>query len=184
MRIAGRSRLAIALLVAPVPVGLTAPTAAAQNPEFIVLGQGSFPSLASTWQGLAVTPNNVFLDLYDSKGTLYQTYMALFDRPPPKRMVNAFGYRPPGLPTVAALVAGAAGKRVKTVKIFFAGAPTQKLATVRPPPEWGFAGRFFAAGTNVAESSAKTIQVVTQIKALDGRGRLLSRVTNVFTNPF
>jgi hypothetical protein len=184
MRNAGRSGLRLALAVAAVSSALPASSAGAQTPEFVVLGQGAFPSLASTWQGLAVTPNNVFLDLYDSKGTLYQTYMALFDQPPPKRRMNAFGYRPLGLPTVAALVAGAAGTRVKTVKIFFAGAPTQKLATVRPPPEWGFAGRFFAAGTNVAESSASTTQVVTQIKALDGRGRLLSKLTNVFTDPF
>ena len=55
---------------------------------------------------------------------------------------------------------------------------------MKPPPEWGFGGRFFAAGNNVADTSAGTTQVVTLIKALDGRGRLLSKFTNVFTNPF
>ena len=172
------------MLAALSACALAAPGARAQGPEFVVLGQGSFPTLNSTWQGLAVRPNNVFLDLYDSKGTLYQTYMALFDQPPPRRFVNAFGYRPPGLPTVCALVAGAAGKRVKTVKIFFDGAPTQKLRTVKAPPEWGFGGRFFAAGANVAQSSASKTQVVTLIKALDGKGGLLSKLNNVFTNPF
>ncbi len=164
--------------------GSSAATATAQGPEFVVLNQGAFPTLTSTWQGLAVTPNNVFLDLYDSKGILYKTYSTVFDQPPPKRTVTAFGHRPLGLPTVAALVAGAAGKRVKTVKIFFDGAPMQKLRTVKAPPEWGFAGRFFAAGANVAESSANTTQVVTLIKAVDGKGRLLSKLGNVFTNPF
>ncbi len=165
-------------------LGLPAPPASAQAPEFVVLGQGAFPTLSSTWQGLAVTPNNVFLDLYDDEGTLYKTYSTVFDQPPPKRMVSAFGHRPLGVPTVAALVAGAAGKRVKTVKIFFEGAPMQKLRTVKAPPEWGFRGRFFAAGTNVAESSANTTQVVSLIKALDGKARLLSKLSNVFTNPF
>ena len=73
---------------------------------------------------------------------------------------------------------------MKTVKIFFDGAPTQRLRTVPAPPEWGFAGRFFAAGTNVAESSASKTQVVTKIKALDGKGKRLSTLANVFTNPF
>jgi hypothetical protein len=163
---------------------LCVPGAAAQGPEFVVLGQGSFPSLNYTWQGLAVRPNQVFFDMYDHEGTLRQTYMTTFDQPPPKRNVAAFGHRPFGLPTVAALVAGAAGKRVKTVKVFFDGAPMQRLRTVKAPPEWGFGGRFFGAGANVAESSANETQVVTLIKALDGRGRLLSKLTNVFTNPF
>jgi hypothetical protein len=73
---------------------------------------------------------------------------------------------------------------VKTVKIFFAGAPTQKVRTVKPPAAWDFAGRFFAAGATVAGSSANTTQVVTRIKGLDGRGRLLFTLSNVFTNPF
>jgi hypothetical protein len=183
MRIARRPGLGLALLVGLVFGGLPAPAATAQTPEFVALGQGSFPSLASTWQANAVTPNTVLLDLYDSEAILYQSYSTNFE-PPSKRTVSATGQRPLGLPTAAALVAGAAGKRVKTVKIFFAGAPTQRLNTVRPPPEWGFAGRFFAAGANVAESSANTTQVVTRIKALDGRGRPLSKLTNVFTNPF
>ena len=72
---------------------------------------------------------------------------------------------------------------MRTVKIFFVGAPVQKLRTVAAPPEWGF-GRFFAAGANVAESSAATNQVVTRIKALDRRGRRIASVNSVFTNPF
>ncbi len=55
---------------------------------------------------------------------------------------------------------------------------------MKPPAHWGFAGRFFAAGATVAESSANTTQVVTRIKALDGKGRLLTTLSNVFTNPF
>jgi hypothetical protein len=125
----------------------------------------------------------VLLDLYDDEAILYQTYSTIFE-PPSKRTVSATGQRPLGLPTVEALVGGAAGKRVKTVKIFFAGAPTQKVRTIKPPAHWGFAGRFFAAGATVDPSSANTVQVVTRIKALDGRGRLLSTLTNVFTNPF
>ena len=172
-------------MLAAIPcLAVSVPQAAAQGTEFVVLGQGSFPSLSSTWQGLAVTPNHVFIDLYDDEGILYKTYDTMFDQPPPPKMVAAFGHRPLGLPTVAAAVAGATGMRVKTVKIFFDGAPTQKLRTVKAPAEWGFAGRFFAAGTNVAESSANKTRVVTLIKALDGRGKLLSKLTNVFTNPF
>src|SRR5687768_9865688 len=119
MRTTPHSRAGLAILAALCSSAAVAPAASAQGPEFVVLGQGSFPSLSSTWQGLAVRPNNVFIDLYDDEGTLYQTYMALFDQPPPKRIVNAFGYRPLGLPTVAAAVAGASGKRVKAVKILF-----------------------------------------------------------------
>ena len=37
---------------------------------------------------------------------------------------------------------------------------------------------------NRGDSSANTTQVVTRIKALDGRGRLLFTLSNVFTNPF
>lgn len=162
---------------------LAAAPAAAQTPDFVALGQGPFPSLASTWQANAVAPNTVLLDLYDDEGILYQSYSTTFEAPS-KRTVSATGQRPLGLPTVAALAGGAAGKRVKTVKIFFAGAPPQKVRTVRALPGWGFAGRFFAAGANVAETSANRTQVVTMIKALDGHGRLLSKLTDVFTNPF
>ena len=183
MRIRGRLRVSLALLLGTVAAGLLTPGANAQTPEFIPLSQGSFPSLASTWQANAVAPNTVLLDLYDDEGILYQTYSTVFE-PPSKRTVTATGQRPLGLPTVEALVGGAAGKRVKTVKIFFAGAPIQKVRTIRPPAEWGFSGRFFAAGATVAETSAGTTQVVTRIKALDGRGRLLSQITNIFTNPF
>lgn len=183
MRIPGRRRLSLALLIAAPLVGIAAPSANAQTPEFFPLGQGSFPSLASTWQANAVQPNTVLLDLYDDEGILYQTYSTIFE-PPSKRTVSATGQRPLGLPTVEALVGGAAGRRVKTVKIFFAGAPTQRVRTVRPPAHWGFNGRFFAAGATVDPSFANTVQVVTRIKALDGRGRLLTTLTNVFTNPF
>jgi hypothetical protein len=183
MRIGGRRTRLIVLLIGTLSAGLTAPSARAQTPDFFPLGQGSFPSLASTWQANAVAPNTVLLDLYDDEAILYQTYSTVFEAPS-KRTVSATGQRPLGLPTVAALVGGAAGNRVKTVKIFFAGAPTQKVRTVRPPPEWGFAGRFFAAGATVADTSANTAEVVTRIKALDGRGRLLSTLTDVFTNPF
>jgi hypothetical protein len=183
MRIRGRLRLSLALTIGAVSAGLAAPGASAQGPEFFPLGQGSFPSLNSTWQANAVQPNTVLLDLYDDMGILYQSYSTVFEAPS-KRTVSATAQRPLGLPSTAALVGGAAGNRVKTVKIFFAGAPTQKVRTVKPPASWGFAGRFFAAGATVAETSANTTQVVTRIKALDGRGRLLSTITNVFTNPF
>ncbi len=73
---------------------------------------------------------------------------------------------------------------MKKVKIFFDGAPTQSLRTVAAPHEWAFGGRFFAAGTNVAQTSAGMTEVVTKIKALDGKGRLLSTLDHVFTNPF
>src|SRR5688572_14803281 len=138
MRISGRLRLPIALLLATASAVVSAPAATAQTPEFFPLGQGSFPSLASTWQANAVQPNTVLLDLYDDEAILYQTYSTIFE-PPSKRTVSATGQRPLGLPTVEALVGGAAGKRVKTVKIFFAGAPMQKLATIKPPAHWGFA---------------------------------------------
>jgi hypothetical protein len=183
MRNRGRARVALGLLVGTAALGVIAPSAGAQTPDFVALGQGSFPSLASTWQANAVAPDTVLLDLYDNEDVLYQTYSTVFEAPS-KRTVSATGQRPLGLPTVEALVSGAAGRRVKMVKIFFAGAATQKVRTVRPPAEWGFSGRFFGAGTTVAETFAGTTQVVTRIKALDGRGRLLSQLTNVFTNPF
>jgi hypothetical protein len=175
--------MGIALLAA-VCAGAGAPAGAdAQGPEFVPLAQGSFPSLNSTWQALAIRSNSVFFDLYDDEGTLYYTYAPQFDKPPPKRLVTAISYRPFGLPTVATFVGGVAGKRVKTVKVFFDGAPTQRLRTTKAPREWGFAARFFGTGANVAQSSANKVQVVTQIKALDGKGRLLSKLTDVLTNP-
>ena len=175
----------MAVLAAASACALVAPTARAQGPEFVALGQGSFPSLNSTWQALAVRepPRTIFFDLYDDEGSLYYTYAPQFDQPPPKRLVTAISYRPFGLPTVATFVGGIAGTRVKTVKILFDGAPMQKLRTVKAPPEWGFPARYFGTGTNVAESSANTAQVARMIKALDGRGRLLSKLTNVLTNP-
>jgi hypothetical protein len=172
-------KLGIAFLA----VALTPSTALAQTPEFFPLGQGSFPSLNSTWQANAVQPNTVLLDLYDDMGILYQSYSTVFE-PQAKRAITATGQRPLGLPTTAALVGGATGTRVKLVKIFFAGAPMQKVATIKPPAHWGFGGRLFAAGATVGETSANTTQVVTQIKGLDGKGRRLTVITNVFTNPF
>jgi hypothetical protein len=183
MRSAGGSRVGLVLATALCASAIAAPAARAQGPEFVPLAQGSFPSLNSTWQALAIRSNTIFFDLYDDEGTLYYTYAPQFDQPPPKRLVTAISYRPFGLPTVATLVGGVAGKRVKTVKVFFDGAPMQKLRTVKAPPEWAFAARFFGTGANVAESSANKAQVVTLIKALDGKGRLLSKLTNVFTNP-
>ena len=97
--------------------------------------------------------------------------------------MNALGYRPLGLPTTAALVAGVAGTKVKTVKVFFAGLPTVKIAPT-PVPEWGFPGRFFAAGAVVPDVYATATQVVTRVKALDRKGRRVATVDNIFTNPF
>ena len=185
MRNARARRLGLALLAGICSSLVAAPGASAQGPEFVTLGQGSFPSLNSTWQALAVRepPRTIFFDLYDDEGSLYYTYAPQFDQPPPKRLVTAISYRPFGLPTVATFVGGVAGTRVKTVKIIFDGAPMQKLRTVKAPPEWGFPVRYFGTGANVAESSANTAQVAKTIKALDGRGRLLSKLTNVLTNP-
>ena len=176
------------VVLTAVVAGALAPTARAQGPEFVPLGQGSFPSLNSTWQALAINdpynpPRTIFFDLYDDEGSLYYTYAPDFPELPPKKLVTAISYRPFGLPTVATFVGGVAGTRVKTVKIFFDGAPMQKLRTTKAPPEWGFRVRFFGTGTNVAQSSANTAQVAKTIKALDGRGRLLSKVTDVLTNP-
>jgi hypothetical protein len=184
MRIAGRRCVRIALLAGVSAFVSGAPVAHAQGPEFVAMGQGALPSLNYTWQALAVRPNQVFIDLYDHEGILRDTFTITFDRAPRKNTVTALGRRPFGPPTQAALVGGATGRRVKTVKIFFDGAPTQKLRTTKAPPEWGFAGRFFGTGATVAESSANTTQVVTLIKALDGKGRLLSKTESVFTNPF
>ena len=177
--------MVLVVLAAASTCALAAPAARAQAPEFMVLGQGSFPSLNSTWQALAVQepPRTIFFDLYDDEGSLYFTYAPDFPEPPPKKLVTAISYRPFGLPTVATFVGGVAGTRVKTVKIFFDGAPMQKLRTVKAPPEWNFPVRYFGTGANVAESSANTAQVAKTIKALDGRGRLLSKLTNVLTNP-
>jgi hypothetical protein len=161
-----------------------APSARAQGPEFVPLASGAFPHQALTWQASAIRPNTIFLDLYNHEGILFQTYSPQFVQPPPGKFVNALGYRPGGLPTTSALVGGVAGTRVKQVKIFFTGLPMQKLRTVKAPVEWGYAGRFFAAGAIVAPEFASTTQVVAQIKALDGKGKRLSVQTNVFTNPF
>ena len=185
MRMTGRYRMGIALLAALGACALAAPAARAQGPEFVELGAGSFPSLNSTWQALAINnpPRTIFFDLYDDEGSLYYTYAPQFDQPPPKKLVSPISYRPFGLPTVATFVGGIAGTRLKTVKIFFDGAPMQKLRTVKAPREWNFPVRFFGTGANVAQSSANTAQVARMIKALDGKGRLLSKLTDVLTNP-
>src|SRR6187402_2386192 len=119
MRITGRCRMGVALLAAAGIAAVAPSGASAQGPEFVPLGQGSFPSLNSTWQALAIRSNTIFFDLYDDEGTLYYTYAPQFDQPPPKRLVTAISYRPFGLPTVATFVGGVTGKRVKTVKVFF-----------------------------------------------------------------
>lgn len=174
----------LAALVATLGCGLLAPAARAQGPEFVPLAQGAFPQLGYTWQGLALRPNAVTLDLYNSEGALFQSYTPAFDQPPPKRSVSALAYRPVGLPTTAALVAGVAGTKVKTVKVFFSGLPTQKLAPVPAPAEWGFRARFFAAGATVPDAFATTTDVVTKIKTLDRKGKLLTTLQGVFTSPF
>jgi hypothetical protein len=158
--------------------------ARAQDPEFVPLASGVFPHQAVTWQASAIRPDTIFLDLYNHEGILFQTYAPQFVQPPPPKHVSALGYRPGGLPTASALVGGVAGTRVKQVKVFFAGAPMQRLRTVNAPAGWAYAGRFFAAGAIVGPESASATQVVTQIKALDGKGKRLSVQTNVFTNPF
>src|SRR5688500_8657237 len=132
MRISGRLRLPIALLLATAAAVVSAPAASAQTPEVFPLGQGSLPSLASTWQANALQPNTVLSGLSEAEAILDQTYATILERGS-ERAVGGGGERPLGLPTVEALVGGAAGKRVKTVKIFFAGAPMQKLATIKPP---------------------------------------------------
>ncbi|MDX6584001.1 MAG: hypothetical protein QOI10_3185 [Solirubrobacterales bacterium] len=53
--------LGLALLVAGTAGTIAAPAATAQGLEFVVLGQGSFPSLASTWLS---TLNNVFTNRF------------------------------------------------------------------------------------------------------------------------
>ncbi len=176
-RVAGPIAVALAALA-------TAPSASAQAPEFVPLGSGAFPHQGLTWQASAVRPNTIFLDLYNSEGALFQTYAPQFATPPPPKQVMALGYRPVGLPTASALVGGVAGGRVKQVKVLFSGAPLQKLTTLKAPAEWGFGGRFFAAGAIVGPKYATAVQVVSQIKALDGKGKRLSIQRNVFTNPF
>jgi hypothetical protein len=184
MRRPSPNRLRSALLVALVSAAVLAPAARAQGPEFVPLNQGAFPSLAATWQGSAVRPNTIFLDLYDGMGILFQTYSPQFASLPPRRGLNALGYRPLGLPTTAALVGGVAGTRVKRVKVVYVDGQVQRPPLVHAPSEWGFGARFFAAGTTVADTAASTPQVVTRVRALDRKGRVLSTQTKVFTNPF
>jgi hypothetical protein len=180
-RLTGRAALGALALAAAL---VMAPAARAQGPEFVPLASGAFPHQALTWQASAVRPNTIFLDLYNREGALFQTYAPQFTTPPPPKRVTALGYRPGGLPTASALVGGVGGTRVKQVKVFFSGAPLQKLRTVKAPSEWGFAGRFFAAGAIVPPEHAGTTQVAFQIKALDGKGRRLSIQRSIFTNPF
>jgi len=180
------ARLGSFLAILPVAIGALwagATPARAQAPGFLGLGTGQFPSLASSWQANAVQPNTTVLDLYDSMGILYQSYSSAWE-PQGRRGLVATGQRPLGLPSTAALVAGVTGAKVRKVKVFFAGAPMQRIATVAAPPGWGFRGRFFAAGATVADSAAATAEVVTKIRGIDRRGRRIATVTEVFTNPF
>jgi hypothetical protein len=184
VRSRGRRRRSVVVLATLAGTLAIAPAARAQGPEFVPLAAGAFPHQALTWQASAVRPNTIFLDLYNSEGALFQTYSPQFVSPPPPKQVTALGYRPVGLPSQSALVGGVGGTRVKHVKVFFAGAAMQKMRTVKAPVEWGFAGRFFAAGAIVGPEQAGTTQVVTQIKALDGKGKRLSIQRSIFTNPF
>jgi hypothetical protein len=184
MRTRWHRRLRYGLPAALATAALAAPTAQAQGPEFVPLNQGAFPQLAATWQGSAVRPNTIFLDLYDGMGILFQTYSPQFASPPPKRGVNALGYRPLGLPSTASLLGGVAGTRVKRVKLVYVDGQVQKPPLVPAPPEWGFRARFFAGGTTVADAAANTVQVVSRVRALDRKGKVLVTQTNVFTNPF
>jgi hypothetical protein len=178
------NRLRRGALLACAASALLTPAAQAQGPEFVPLNQGAFPSLAATWQASAVRPNTIFLDLYDAQGSLFQTYAPQFSAPPPKRAVNALGYRPLGLPTTASLVGGVAGTRVKRVKVVYIDGQIQRPPLVPAPVEWAFRARFFAAGTTVADRFASTSQVVSRIRAFDRRGDRVATQSNVFTNPF
>jgi hypothetical protein len=174
----------LTLTVAAIGAWLSLASAAeAQGPEFVPVSQGSSPSISSTWQALAVTPNQIFFDLYNDEGALYQTYATEFQAPS-KRTVTAVGQRPLGLPTVAASVSGVAGKRVRKVRIHFRGGMVVRRKTVGAPREWGFAGRFFAAGVSVGDAYANTTQVATRIDAVDRDGRVLSKQRSIFTDPF
>ena len=180
----GRRTIGPALLIAAVVLTAAAPGARAQGPEFVPLASGAFAAPPVTWQASAVRPDRIFLDIYNAESILFQTYSPQFAGVPAKRGVTALGYRPLGLPSTAALVGGVAGTRVKMVKIFFAGLPMQKLTPTPAPPEWGFRARFFAAGAIVPDSFAATSQVVTKIKALDRKGKLVSTTTGIPTTPF
>ena len=172
----------LATVVVSLLAGATPATAHA--PEFVPLSSGNFVTPPVRWEALAVRPSTIFLDLYDVENILFQTYNLQFAAPPPKKGVSALGYRPPGLPSTAALLGGVAGPRVKTVKVLFRGAPAQKLKPTPVPAEWDFRARFFATGAVVAESAAGLTQVVRKIKALDRKGKLLSTQAEIFTNPF
>ena len=180
MRIAGRGRLALALLG---PLMLATPaTAPAQ--DFVALGQGAFPQLGLTWQANAARPNGVLFDFLNSEGTLTDSYESAFQTAPPKRGLSAIGQRPFGLPSTAAVVYGVAGTRVRKLKLRFVGGIRRTLKPARVPAGWGFAGRFFATGETIAEQFAATTQAVTRIRALDRKGTPVATVTDVFTNPF
>jgi hypothetical protein len=184
MRIARQGKVGLGVLIATLGCALGADPARAQSPDTVALGQGSFSQLGFTWQANAARPNGILFDFFNSEGTLSDSYETSFAQAPPKRGLSAVGQRPFGLPTTAAVVYGVAGTRVKKVKLLFVGGLRRTLQPAPVPANWGFSGRFFAAGVTIGDAFAGTTQAVTRIRALDRKGRVVSTLTNVFTNPF
>ena len=176
MRIAGRAVVVIALL-------MPASVAHAQAPDFAPLGQGAFPQLGFTWQANAAPPNGILFDFFNGEGSLSDSYETTFTAPP-RRGMNAVGQRPFGLPSTAAVVYGVVGAKVKKVKLAFVGGARRTVKPVSVPAAWGYPGRPFALGLTIEDRFASQTQVVSRIRGLDRKGKVVFTTTDLFTNPF
>ncbi len=148
-------------------------SATGADTQRINLGKGSISAPAGTWKATAVPRGSILVDLFDSSGTLRQTYGGSYGRSFAPKAMEMSGMRPQGLPSRQAIVVGATGAQIRKVKIFIRGGGTRTVRTVRSARDWGINNRLFAVAFNVRASQKNKLKAATKIQGLNARGRVL-----------
>jgi hypothetical protein len=145
------------------------------------LGKGALSGPKGTWEAIGVPPGSILIDY--SSGGASQSYGKSFGTVP-ARGIQAYGFRPGGLPSRHGLLAGATGKQVRKVRIHLRGGAKRTLRTTAAPAEWGTSNRLFALGFTVASRDARALRAVAKIEALSASGRLLGTLRKVPTGAY
>ena len=162
--------------------------AGAQTQE-VPIGSGTLaaPPDALSWTasaipqlGLEAGSTSILVDVASSGGRS-QAYGARFAAASvPRRGIDqAIEFRPFELPTRAAIVVGAAGPRVRAVKVFFRDGASRRTRTKPGASDWGTSYRYFALGRVVGRSLASRPRATKKIQALDADGDVLSTTRDV-----
>lgn len=156
----------------------------AADTQRVPLGQGALRAPRGSWKAIGVPPGSILIDLLDARGMKIQTYGTSFGRLAP-RGLDAYGFRPPALPTRHALLAGAAGSQIRKVKIHIKGGTTRTVRTTPSPPDWELSSnRLFALGLTIPARFKNALRVVTKIEGLSASGRVVATLRRVATGAY